>query len=724
MTQKSITDPDLENHEMISLTTNFVKSWFDYWGDNITRAIRNTRFNAGMQWESGESEIYKQKRKPLLTVNKVKPLVNTIEGKQIASNVSPIPIPVNSEVPQNDVDLVCGLMKRRLYDSDAGKQWALIYHHQIVKGWGVAEITTDYADPKTFNQEIGFHASDEPINVFFDVFASRDTKDDGDACGKIETMSKDQFRTRWPDAEYPETSFMPFNQQFLSLPLTDAATVITIYRRVKKPTTLVHLSNGLQLGQSFDREVYSADVKKTKQEYLAQAEENGVPLEDIPPLKKIKERDTIEEYIECKKLTTLEVLETTEWHDSELPYKFIGSDKEIIDGKEIMISFIEGPRDAQRLYNYVISEIASAIKNSRREKIFMTKKQLAGHESMYRNPETQTGVLLYNPDPQVPGVPGVVPPQQVNSSLFQLAQMAAEDIGNTTGVTDPLSGNLPNLASGEAIGRTVTNSNMVIMKSLDKLYDGQKACAQAFLRLMPTIYDTERALTITDENGSPKQVVVNTQDEEGNPLNMVADIAESIKEVEIKVGASFEEQQHKALTFLMQMFQNPQAAGLIADLIPEELDLQISPKLTARLRNMLPPDIRAKEEGEPPPATPPPTPQAQLAQAKIQEMGRKAQYDSQLLNFKQDELAQNTALQQTKNQTDVELDDTKENAAMAKVQMELELAQIKAQNEMYKEQLGLVKTHMETSAEIHATAIKTHGELAKAFSKEETDVKN
>ena len=70
----------------------------------------------------------------------------------------------------------------------------------------------------------------------------------------------------------------------------------------------------------------------------------------------------------------------------------------------------------------------------------------------------------------------------------------------------------------------------------------------------------------------------------------------------------------------------PQAFPLIADLYAAQLDVQFMPQMTERLKNLVPPQILAKEEGKQLPPQPP-SPQEQMMQQeqmmKQQEMKNK-----------------------------------------------------------------------------------------------------
>jgi len=81
----------------------------------------------------------------------------------------------------------------------------------------------------------------------------------------------------------------------------------------------------------------------------------------------------------------------------------------------------------------------------------------------------------------------------------------------------------------------------------------------------------------------------------------------------------------------------PVMAANIADLIVETMDMPQSQKLLARLKKMIPPDIRGLEEGEQPPAQPPPDPklliEAQKLQMQAQEQQRK-DWETQVKAFK------------------------------------------------------------------------------------------
>ena len=649
-------------------------SWYAYFADNINRYRDNKRFYFGMQWDPFVQETYIRKKKPTLVIDQIGPFIRKMQGEQKNADVSPVPIPVNTNVDQKGIDIIGGLMRRILYDNRASTIWADAYCSALVGGWGIIKVTTDYEREDSFDQYIKLECEEEPANVFFDPFSKLTTKIDGDYCGSYELMSQKDFDKMYPNCQFPASAPLPMLVPYYPVPLEDTAIIVQYYKKIKKRKTLVQLSNEM----SFVKDCFIEDVEEVTMQYYAEMEQKGVPLYAIPPLKEVNRRSTMVTKIRCYKLTQYEILEKYDWPIDVLPYIFVDGDSEVIDGKQYTRSFLEIAKDAQRLYNYMMSEIAHAAKTSRRERFFLTPTQAQGHERILRQPEDVQGYLPYNPDPQAPQGPIFMNGQELPMTFLQVAQQSATDIVKTMGMMDPVTGDMPQGASGVAVGRTIANQNMTVVNYVQNLYSALQEAGRSILKLIPKIYDTQRMIVITDENGNPKPMEINHHDEFGQPQNSIPDIAEAIHDVQINVGASFAAQRQLALDFLMQLFQNPQVAPLIADLIPKELDLAIAPKLEERLQNLVPPQIMAEEQGKPPPPPPPPPPEVAMEQQKMQ-------LQQQDLQFRQQDA-------QAKNQLD------QQKLAQAQQQLDLDWA----------------KAHMDAQTELQNTAMKSRAQTIKS----------
>jgi hypothetical protein len=110
---------------------------------------------------------------------------------------------------------------------------------------------------------------------------------------------------------------------------------------------------------------------------------------------------------------------------------------------------------------------------------------------------------------------------------------------------------------------------------------------------------------------------------------------------------------------------NPQVFPLVADIVADNLDIEKRSQLVERFKNLVPPEILAKEAGEPPPPKQP-DPQAQMMQMQQQLMQAQFEEKKKELEIKEakleiekekNQLAQaELMIKAQKNQMDAELD--------------------------------------------------------------------
>jgi hypothetical protein len=666
-------------------------SWYAYFADNIQRFRDNKRFYNGQQWDPEVQYDYISQQKPALVFNFLSQFVTKLQGEQRNADFTPLPIPKDDTVNPKEVDFMSGLMMNIMDDSDARDQYGSSFRNQLVGGWGVLKARTDYESETTFDQKVIIESDEEPINYFFDPFAKSKFKTDGDFCGRYELMSKEEFKKQYPNAKYPDSALLPTQAPQYPVPTDRTAVIVEYYRRERKNKTLVLLTNNI----NFKRECYIEDKEQTEQEYYAQMESMGMPLIAIPPLEEAGRRNTFETHIRCYKLTALEVLDVYDWPGkTKLPYIFVDGDSMSIDGIQYVRSFIENAKDMQRFTNYVWSEIAYSIKTSRRERILLTAKQMEGYQDMWRRPEQTKGALLYKTDPGAPP-PIRFEASEVPQTLFMAATNATNSITQALGMLDPVTGGLPNAASGVAVQRTLNQQNLSVVNYVQNLYDAMTELGRIVLEIIPNVYDTERTVTVYDKDKKAKRAKINTFDEFAQPVNHIDQLSEVIHDFKIVAGASFASQKEMTLEFLMQLFQNPQVGPLIADLIPKELELSIAPELEERMEFILPPAVLAKKNGQPPPPPTPPQPTPEQIQMQMKQMDIQSQMQ---MNEQKNAIEQRKLAMQ---EADMQLD---ANKAQLQAYTELQTAHMDERAEIFKAIADLHKSVHEMNTKLQAAS--------------------
>jgi hypothetical protein len=245
-----------------------------------------------------------------------------------------------------------------------------------------------------------------------------------------------------------------------------------------------------------------------------------------------------------------------------------------------------------------------------------TPDNILGNEQMWRNPELQNGILIAKPDPKTGAMPTKLPPWELSQSLLLQYQRGCQDMREILGFseTEQLQGRD---MSGKARRERKLEGSMSAYVYFDNLNQAIEQGGRVVLDLLPMIAgENERHMVISKADGRTDSVVLNQKMNDGSIQNT---LEAGDYDVEIDTGPSFAVQKDVALEFFASTIaQNPQVFPLIADLWASQLDLQQMPQIKDRLKNLVPQEVIAKEEGKAPPP-PQPNPQAIMMQMEMQE---------------------------------------------------------------------------------------------------------
>jgi hypothetical protein len=170
----------------------------------------------------------------------------------------------------------------------------------------------------------------------------------------------------------------------------------------------------------------------------------------------------------------------------------------------------------------------------------------------------------------------------------------------------------------------------------DNLDRAIEQSGRVVLDLLPKIYDTERKVVLNAIDGTPRNLVLNQQMEDGSTQNSLLDDGDY--DIEIDTAPSYAVQKEQSLQIMTSFVAAyPAAFPLIADLMAQNCDLNNLQQFVSRLQTLVPPDIIAKEKGQPPPP-PKPNPQEQMMKMQMQ-----------LAEAKLEEQKQETMVRQQKN---------------------------------------------------------------------------
>lgn len=690
-----IEDKNKDDTEALSKARENIAAWYSYYSTNIERGEDDKRFVYENQWDSVESASLRRLLKPELQINKVHDSVKKIQAQQraldpqiqVMSGEYNSPNDPNSLIKlQKDINIRQDYIRTISYESNAKISFSQAFKDSTTVGYGAWCIKVKYENSKSFNQEIYIH----PLTydkVFFDPKAQEPNKTDGDYSGYFEVLSKDEFENQYPEIPYP-VSFNADNSSNYSWGTVDKSiTVAYYYYKEYFKHTLLLLSDNSTMYEDEYKKKQKEIVKETQEMDIFGIMGMGQQPKILPTIKKKRVVDDYKIY--CREMISDKTIKVTEWPCKKLPVIYVDGDSYKMEGEQRTQSFIRHSKDPQRFLNYCAVEIADSLQKGRRETYIATDKMIAGKEKIWKNPSAQQGVLTYNFDKGEK--PIVVPPSEVPRSLMEQYQGLTQDIQQTLGVYDANLGAPDSTAfSGKAISNRIRQGAAAGYVYQDNLILAQCTTGKIVLELMPTIIDSNRNIVLTGKDGKTRVERVNYRQEDDSIEN---DMTKSNFSVMIKAGPSYELQKQESVEMLIKLAQiDPQIFPMIADLIADNIEIANRPQLVERFKNLVPPEIIAKEMGEPPPP-PKPNPQEQMAQQQQQMEQKKMQMDEQA-DARKFQVAQG----------DQQLKARQQKIDIAKLDEDHFLALLTGQTDRYK-----------IDAEVHKTNTEFHSDMAKAI---------
>lgn len=606
----SLNEAGIEESKVLDAANKNLHSWNSFFQENITRGKDDLNFVVRDQWTAVERSEFSRLFKPAMTDNKLYSETKKVIGEQRKNKPDLIVRSLSGKASQEEINLRADILRTIAYDSQNDLVYQTAFRSALYMGFGAFQVCLDYESPKSFNHVIKYDIITDPTLCSWDPTALKPHKGDGNYCSRRFMMQRDEFFATYPYVQNPVSFSAPdiiLDTQWLT---RDLICINDEFVKEWFPLIIYKLSDGSVVTQHEwrEREKKFEDLK----EFVKDSISGEIISREMPTI--VGERQTQDYKVMHYRMLRDQIIDFFEWPSKQLPVIYVDGDSCYIEGRQYTKSFIHEARDAQKLHNYAMSEIATELKNRRREQWLATPDNISGYEQQWRNPELQAGALMAKPDPKTGMMPQKMPAWDVSQALFMTSQFTTQAIRETLGISES-----DNMQGRDISGKARRERKMEGAMSSYVFFDNlNQSVAQAGRVVNDLLYyvfgEQERNVSVTRNNGQTDSIVLN-QKKDDNVLNQ---IKEGEFDVEIDTGASFAVQKEIALEFLQQTLQAyPQAFPLVADLWAKNLDVQFMPQMSERFKNLVPPEVLAKEEGKPAPPKPP-NPQEQMMQMEMQ----------------------------------------------------------------------------------------------------------
>jgi len=346
-------------------------------------------------------------------------------------------------------------------------------------------------------------------------------------------------------------------------------------------------------------------------------------------LKPIKSRMVDVKKVMWLKTNGFEVLQEREWAGKWIPVvRVVGNEFEV-DGRIYVSGLVRNAKDAQRMYNYWVSQEAEMLALAPKAPFIGYGGQFEGYEANWKTANTTNWPYLeVNPD-VTDGMGGVLPlpqraqPPMASSGLLQAKAGASDDIKSTTGQYDSSLGATSNERSGKAILAREKQGDTGTYHYVDNLSRAIRHITRQLVDMIPKIYDTERIARIVGIDGEVDMVKINpTQpeavkkitDEQGIVMEKVYNPSVGTYDVCVTTGPSYMTKRQESLDAMSQLLQgNPQLWAVAGDLFIKNMDWPGAQEMSQRFAKTIDPKLLSNDDK---------SPELQAAEQQIEAMGK------------------------------------------------------------------------------------------------------
>jgi hypothetical protein len=558
--------------------------------------------------------------RPCLTVNKLPQHVRQVTNDQRQNRPSGKVIPADDHADVEVAEIFNGMVRHIEYISDADVAYDTACENQVSYGEGYIRILTEYCDENTFDQDIKIGRVRNSFSVYMDPTIQDPTGADAKWCFVTEDISRDDYERMYPDSA-PITTLQTLGvgDQNLSQWLTEDTIRVADYYYLDYDRATLNLYPGNVT--AFEG---TPEDKQLKAIY-------GKP-------KRSRESDRVK--IKYCKINGYEILEERDWAGKYIPVvRIVGNEFEV-DGRLYVSGLVRNAKDAQRMYNYWVSQEAEMLALAPKAPFIGYGGQFEGYENQWKTANTNNWPYLeVNPD-VTDGAGSMLPlpqraqPPMASSGLLQAKAGASEDIKASTGQYNASLGMGSNERSGKAILARQREGDVGTYHYGDNLARGVRHIVRQLVDLIPKIYDTQRVARIIGVDGETKMVKIDPSQQE--PVKKITDannpdiVIDKIYnpnvgkyDVVVATGPGYATKRQEALEAMAQLLQgNPSLWAVAGDLFVKNMDWPGAQEMAKRFAKTI--DPKLMEEGDK-------SPELQMAEQQMQAMGAEMEQMHQMI---------------------------------------------------------------------------------------------
>lgn len=622
---------------------------------DYNEALDDARMVAGQQWTPEALRSRREANRPALTMNRLsvftQQIINEARDLKPALKITALdaPDPETQKVYDYTAEAMQMGFRQIEYESNADIAYDTSTEQQVICGRGFYRVVTEY-EPGSFQQRLCIKRITNQFSVFFDPASVEYDRRDATYAFIVDSISRQEYKRRYPG-------------KYESLRDWEAS------RETGIKDWIGNGDNG-DIGQVRIAEYWVVTKKKQRIYQLSdgtvtadKAVAEAMGLEIIQS--RMDEVNEVRQYI----IDGVHILEETPWLGTRIPIIPVWGKEAVVDGERRTYSLVRPAKDAQRLVNLYVSNIAEQIALVPKTPYMVAEGQLAGREMEWQTVNNSPrafvqykrfvdGVDMGRPEREM-----AEPPIQALS--IGLGQ-AIDAMKASMGIFDASLGNASNEKSGVAIRERKQQTNIANFHFQDNQARSRKALGDILLELYPIIYGDRQMVTGRTEDG--KTVSMRLDGPFDDPFTgekRVIDLRSPKMQCAVSTAPSYTSQKQESLAvFLEVMKSDPEFFMYGRDKFWRNIEAPGASEIADRAEKLLPPQLQ-KQNGQ---QQIPPEVQQMMAQleqqnqalmatvegltaeqeAKAQEIASRERIEAEKLQFQRDELAAKMALEYAK----------------------------------------------------------------------------
>lgn len=539
--------------------------------------------------------------RPCLTINKTMQhclqIINDMKQNKPGVNIRPVGEDASFEAAQIFQEIV----RHIEYISNAEAVYDYASTFQVIGGIGYCRLLTDYISSKSFDQEIFIRRVKDPRMVYMDPDINEVDGSDARYGFIFDNTPKNLFDVTYPehkDAGWQNT--FDITDNYNPWYTRNQIRVAEYFRKTEKKDKFVRFE--------WEGTFYEGYYSKLSKDEKAVCEYIKFNNSDT-----YRERKVVTDDVQWYKIAGNKIIEKRPWLGRYIPIiRFVGTET-IINGILDRKGHTRQLIDPQRMYNYNSSANVEFGALQTKVPWLASIRAVEGLEEYWRSANnTNHSWLPWNDIDETGGeikMPVRPAPPMASEGYVKGLMIAQDEMMMASGQYQAQMGQNENAKSGVAINARQRQGDRATYHFIDNQAMAIRNIGKQLIDLIPKIYDTERVMRISANDGSILNVKVDpdapqafqklappggqpNKDKNQQMIEIIFNPNVGLYDVVSDTGPSFATKRQEAFSALIQIAKdNKEFMGIAGDILWKVADFPEAQVLAERWRKIIPPEV-------------------------------------------------------------------------------------------------------------------------------------